>query len=1144
MLLLPMHIFQHKIFKLCQELGDEFVWMRALLYPEINRLSDKAESDQFDQRLIEISESTELENFSKRVLPGDLTVNSLSIELEPGEKVVVKRCWVNPVRFEIRYVSWQHSNELVRAYVPSLDLTITKQGKVDPKFVGQVRKEIKSCLQRTRRLVGLRHLVYLQNYGPFKVVESDLEVCLPSARDVAKEEPNENEKRELPEVASRLDRKPKKKKRKTESTQKDIPAFRIDDRIQKLAQWLAEPNRHSVLLVGPTGVGKTKMVQELALRKEQFGSELFEFWETSGSRIVAGMSGFGQWQERCQKITEELKQRDGILLVGNLLELLETGKSSGQLQSIASWMQTHVQRGNLQIIAECTPEQLVIIEARDPQLLESLTTMRVQRPDSELQKNIFGSVLDFLLEDLPNTDGAVTAHPDALDAVYWLHQRYATYSANPGRPIQFLQRLVEDAWHDFGQSGDPEYQVEIDAEFVGRAFSAQTGLPFFLLSRNERLDLSAMEDWFDERVIGQQIPVETVTNLIATIKSGLSPPGKPIASLMFIGPTGVGKTEMAKSLAEFMFGSQRRLLRFDMSEFADRISVQRLIGGTGEKEGMLTGKVKQHPFSVVLFDEFEKAHPAFFDLLLQVLGEGRLTDGQGRTTDFSTTIIVITSNLGAQQFKPVSFGFSGAESDQATNDRRYEEHFVDEVRKILRPELFNRLDRIVPFRPLQMETIEKIVVREIEKLKKREGIWYRPIVLNVNEDVTRWLAKSSMDLRYGARPIQRLIHDRVTVPLSDKLANYSREQNVAVDLTLNEDTSPKTIRIDARGVEAGGKEIRSSRKLITAIQAVRRRAQRLSAGDVMVGLRNEMFRLIQANQRDHRKVRKLMKKKNVDQSYVDSLHTAILEREPNIENQRFYIDMADTLFDQCNQFEEECLLEYFAKKDISGVQNWDRKKELETEVKEAIFKNFLFQSGAANRAAIFIWTRHNDIRHGLVKGYLDFAKSKGLVTACYSAVRFNGNADRKKKAAILRKVEGEDDVFALCADLYRKPIGELFEETHGPLLGVALEVTGPAAFPMFGYEAGRHQFKTEKTRDAFVEVVGEKLAAHKLSDEVLTLGPFDQLAVKQRVYDYPRKVVADVGVGHLRDLNFANIGDLVRGCAEKALEHHLNKFME
>ena len=1141
-----MHIFKHKFFTLCQELGDEFVWMRALLYPEINRLSDNRDSAQFQQRLIEISEATELEDFAKRVMPDELVVDSLAIELTPTDKVAKKQCWVNPAKLKVHYVAWQHSDELVTAYIPSLDLTIAKQGKVDAKFVGQIRREINSCLLRTRQLDGLRKLVHLENFGPFSIVESTSSVCLPSARDVAKKEPHENEKRELPEVANRLDKKPKKGKQKRQQV---IPGFHIDDRIRKLADRLSEPNRQSVLLVGPAGVGKSKTVHELAIRKEQFGFEPFEFWETSGSRIVAGMTGFGQWQERCQKITDELKHRDGILHIGNLLELLETGKSSNQVQSIASWMQTHIQRGTLQVIAECTPEQLVIIEASDPQLLESLTSMRIERPDSDLQRRIFGSVLDHLLERLPRSEG-VTALPEALDSVFWLHQRYATYSANPGRPIQFLQRLVEDAWHELDQSTDPNHKVQIDAEFVGRAFSAQTGLPFFLLNRNEPLELEAMENWFHERVIGQPVPVETVTNLIATIKSGLSPLGKPIASLMFIGPTGVGKTEMAKSLAEFMFGSQQRLLRFDMSEFADPMSVQRLIGGTGEKEGVLTGKVKQHPFSVVLFDEFEKAHPAFFDLLLQMLGEGRLTDGQGRTTDFSTTIIVITSNLGAQQFKPVSFGFAGSDSDPAANDRRYEDHFIDEVRKKLRPELFNRLDRIVPFRPLQMETVQKIVGRELEKLKKREGIWYRPITVNVDESVISWLAKSSMDLRYGARPIQRLIHDRITVPLSEKLATYSREQSVAVDVNLDLEVTPARIRIDAKGVEVGVQEAKSSRKLIDEVQQVRRRAQRLISGDVLVRLRNEMFRLIHANQRDHRSVRKLLKKKHVDDSTLNALQEAIRKRESEIENQRFHVEMADAIFKRCVEFEEISLLKYFAKENASTGQAWDRKNELESELAEAIFKAFLFHSGAENRVSVFIWSRHDDIRRGLVHGYLDFAKSRDLKVTGYAAFRYSDQIEKKKKSfELLGIVEDSTDtenrVGDPQVDLFRRPIEQLYEEKNGALLGIVLEIRGPAAFPMFAYESGRHQFRsTNKTRDALVQVVGGKLETHQIIDEVATLGPFEHLPVKQRVYDLVRAVVADKGVGHFSDQDFSSLRSLVHGCIKRAFENHLHKFLE
>ena len=219
-----MHHFQHKIFKLCQELGDEFVWMRALLYPEINRFADSSESGQFDDRLIEISESTELASFSKRVLPGEPVQGSLAIALTPVDKVTADRCWINPIEFKMSYVAWQHSDELVRAYVPALDLSIVKQGKVDPKFVGQMRKEIKSCLLRIGALSDLRRLAFLQNFGPLSIVESISDISLPSAKDIAKEEPTEKEKRELPEVANRLDRKPRKRKGRT---QRSMPAFHI-----------------------------------------------------------------------------------------------------------------------------------------------------------------------------------------------------------------------------------------------------------------------------------------------------------------------------------------------------------------------------------------------------------------------------------------------------------------------------------------------------------------------------------------------------------------------------------------------------------------------------------------------------------------------------------------------------------------------------------------------------------------------------------------------------------------------------------------------------------------------------------------------------------------------------------------------------
>lgn len=270
-----------------------------------------------------------------------------------------------------------------------------------------------------------------------------------------------------------------------------------------------------------------------------------------------------------------------------------------------------------------------------------------------------------------------------------MHRRYATYSAYPGRPLRFLKNLLED------RSGKT-----ITADDVTARFSEETGLPLFLLNDAVKLDLEDTQRWFGSQVIGQPEAVALIIDLLATVKAGLTRAGRPIASLMFIGPTGVGKTEMAKSLAEFLFQNRERMIRFDMSEYADPIAVNRLIGGIWGAAGLLTSKVREQPFVVLLLDEFEKAHPSFFDLLLQVLGEGRLTDSSGRLADFTNAVVIMTSNLGAETFKRSALGFRDGAS--ATSAARA--HFLKEVRAFVRPEFFNRIDRIVPFAPLDEAT--------------------------------------------------------------------------------------------------------------------------------------------------------------------------------------------------------------------------------------------------------------------------------------------------------------------------------------------------------------------------------------------------------------------------------------------------------
>src|SRR5262245_49742958 len=385
------------------------------------------------------------------------------------------------------------------------------------------------------------------------------------------------------------------------------------------------------------------------------------------------MSGYGMWQERCHLLWREAGRLRAILHLGNLMELLEVGKSEHQSQGLATFLRPALARGDLLAVAEATPEQIAVIERQDPHLLRAFTTLRLEEPDE--------GPLRAILRRFADDRGGPRLSPDALDRVLRLHRRYAGYSANPGRPLRFLRNLLAD------RPATPP----LEPGDVNAAFARETGLPLVLLDEAVRLDLDQARGWFAGRVIGQAEAVGLVVDLLATVKVALNRPRRPIASLLFIGPTGVGKTEMAKALAEYLFGSATRLTRFDMSEYADPVSVQRLIGGVIGSEGVLTARVREQPFSVVLLDEVEKAHPQLFDLLLQVLGEGRLTDAAGRLADFSNSVVIMTSNLGAESYLQGDFGLMPGQPTAG----RAREHFTREVEKALRPELFNSIDRIV-----------------------------------------------------------------------------------------------------------------------------------------------------------------------------------------------------------------------------------------------------------------------------------------------------------------------------------------------------------------------------------------------------------------------------------------------------------------
>ncbi len=475
-----------------------------------------------------------------------------------------------------------------------------------------------------------------------------------------------------------------------------------------------------------------------------------------------------QAQDEDKPDEPEMNELDKVATKLDWLTMPRAFDRDDLVQQVAETLTGRAPRSVLLVVAECTPEQLSLIERQDAALLWAFQQLKVEEPSRHLGL--------LILRKVAQNSWKTTSElfePAAIEELDRLHRRFATYSAFPGRTLRFLQNLRRDhntaptsgaGIQNTDSSGrgqapqnsklaglsvvlarsvvppilnfaapDPG-QMLITPRAVVAAFARETGLPLWLLDDALPLDLSATRDWFAERVIGQPEAVSLVVDLLATVKAGLSREHKPLASFLFLGPTGVGKTEMAKSLAEFLFGASAghdsRLIRIDMSEFSDPLAVQRLIGGSAESEGILTARVREQPFAVVLLDEFEKAYPALFDLLLQVLGEGRLTDGAGRLADFRNCVVIMTSNLGARTFQKGSVGFAAHGVDR----QRSAEHFVKAVREFVRPELFNRIDCIVPFGPLDEVTTRQIVARQFDLVRERDGVKFRRITLDVAEE--------------------------------------------------------------------------------------------------------------------------------------------------------------------------------------------------------------------------------------------------------------------------------------------------------------------------------------------------------------------------------------------------------------------------
>ncbi|MCA9008823.1 MAG: ATP-dependent Clp protease ATP-binding subunit [Planctomycetaceae bacterium] len=565
-----------------------------------------------------------------------------------------------------------------------------------------------------------------------------------------------------------------------------------DHEVDELSRLLTGDDRRPVLLLGPRQVGKTAILHEYVFQLvRKVGNphrDKQAVWLLSPQRLISGMSYVGQWETRFHAITKHAALRDLALYFDDLLGLFQAGVTSQSTLNVAALLKTVLERRQVRIVAEMTPEAFRILREKDRGFADAFHVIRLDEMSSDDNLRVLFSQ-QRQLEIRHRCRFAI----DALPAVIDLQRRYNRNVAFPGKAAAFLKRLAVKLEGEFSSAESTRNEKPqpslVTRDRVLDAFHQQSGLPQSFLDQHQTLAADDITRKLRERFIGQPDAVSAAVEIISIARARLNDPTRPIASLLLLGPTGVGKTEFAKSLASYLFGNSERLLRFDMNEYVSSNAVPQLVGTFAQPEGLLTAAVRRQPFAVVLFDEIEKGHPDVFDLLLQVLGEGRLTDARGRTTDFSNTIIVLTSNLGTQRSE-AGLGFGASAGRDASASVRAAENFF-------RPEFFNRLDRVIPFDRLSREDMQGIARHLMSDVLHRDGLIRRQCVLNTSSSAVDWVIDQGYNPVLGARALKRAIEKELTRPIAAFLAANS------IDLQASTVSDAGLLLIDIERAERG-----------------------------------------------------------------------------------------------------------------------------------------------------------------------------------------------------------------------------------------------------------------------------------------------------------------------------------------------------
>jgi ATP-dependent Clp protease ATP-binding subunit ClpC len=601
------------------------------------------------------------------------------------------------------------------------------------------------------------------------------------------------------------------------------PVVGRETEIERIMQILSRRTKNNPVLIGEPGVGKTAVVEGLAQRITNADvPELLknkQIYTLDLAALVAGSKYRGEFEERLKKVMKEITQRgDIILFIDELHNLVGAGAAEGAIDA-ASILKPALARGELQTIGATTLDEYRKYLERDSALERRFQQIRVEEPTIDQSVEILKG-----LRDRYEQHHKVQITDEALRAAGELADRYISDRFLPDKAIDLIdeaasrmriksmtsppanreledeiettrrekeasieaqefekaaalrdkerklthrKRELEEEW-EAGESGE---RPSIGEEEIADIVSMWTGIPVFKLTEAETQKLMRMEEELHKRVIGQHPAVEVISKAIRRSRAGLKDPKRPTGSFIFLGPSGVGKTELARTLAEFLFGDDDAMIRIDMSEYMEKHAVSRLVGSPPgyigyDEGGQLTEAVRRKPYSVLLLDEIEKAHPDVFNILLQILEDGRLTDAQGRTVDFRHAIVIMTSNIGAAEIArntPLGFAVSDDETGITYDDMK--NRIMGELKKVFRPEFLNRIDDVIVFHKLQKEEIRQIV--ELLLLRIRESMADRELQLELTDPTKEMLVEKGWDPAMGARPLRRAIQRYIEDPLAD-----------------------------------------------------------------------------------------------------------------------------------------------------------------------------------------------------------------------------------------------------------------------------------------------------------------------------------------------------------------------------------------